>query len=172
MKHHKCATNLAQNILLHETNILDKKFRCVAPTQSLLVLNIIVQLFHFAYGLGWVKHVEWYWFCLCGHCFNRVFRKEKESQVGQQMVQMKTTTHTWKSYNRLKVEWTRQLQICLWLDGTISDKIVKIITPTLTKRNTNISEAITPSQHLCTILCYFTSGNTFEDLKFISAASL
>jgi hypothetical protein len=60
----------------------------------------------------------------------------------------------------------------LLLDGPSFDELLKLVTPVYSKRNTNMKEAITPSQHLSIMLCYLATGNTFEYLKFVSAISL
>jgi len=57
------------------------------------------------------------------------------------------------------------------LDDSSFDEPLKTVTPVITKRNTNMQEAIVPSQHLSIMLCYLASANTFEYLKCEGATS-
>ncbi|KAG5877868.1 hypothetical protein JTB14_031384 [Gonioctena quinquepunctata] len=57
------------------------------------------------------------------------------------------------------------------LDGTSYDELLKMVTPIIQKTNTNMRDAISPSQRLSITLQYLATGNTFEDLKFTSAIS-
>ncbi|KAG5869550.1 hypothetical protein JTB14_037167 [Gonioctena quinquepunctata] len=59
----------------------------------------------------------------------------------------------------------------LRLDGTSYDELLEMVTPIIQKTNTNMRDAISPSQRLSITLRYLATGNTFEDLKFTSAIS-
>jgi hypothetical protein len=59
----------------------------------------------------------------------------------------------------------------LLLVDSSCDELLKTVTPMISKRNTNMQEAIIPSQHLSIILCYLATGNTLEYLKSVSAVS-
>jgi len=52
------------------------------------------------------------------------------------------------------------------LDGPSYDELLNIITPTVAKRNNNMWEAVTLSQHLSFTLRSLANGRTLEDLKF------
>jgi hypothetical protein len=76
------------------------------------------------------KHVEWYWCFFCGQCYSPVFKKENQHLLlDQEMVQMNTTVHTQRSYDRLKAEWTRLLQNFLRLDSLSFVELPAIVTP-------------------------------------------
>jgi hypothetical protein len=51
------------------------------------------------------------------------------------------------------------------------DEILTLVNPFIKKQNTSMREAIPASQRLSITLRYLATGNTFEDLKFISAIS-
>lgn len=76
------------------------------------------------------KLVEWYWYFFCGQCYSPLFKKENENLLlDQGMVQMKTTIHAQRSYDRLKAEWTKLLQNFLQLDGSSFAELLAIVTP-------------------------------------------
>jgi hypothetical protein len=100
-----------------------------------------------------------------------MFNEERESPLDHRLVQTKTTIHTQKSHDRLEAELAKQLQKYSAVGRSSFDELLKIVTLTIAKRNTNMREAITPSQRLSITLCYLATGNTFEDLKFRSAIS-
>jgi len=52
------------------------------------------------------------------------------------------------------------------LDGPSSDELLNPVTPAIAKRDNNMGEAVTPSQHLSFTLRCLANGSTFEDLTF------
>jgi len=59
----------------------------------------------------------------------------------------------------------------LRMDDECFDEILNLVNPFIKKQNTSMREAIPASQRLSVTLRYLATGNTFEDLKFISAIS-
>lgn len=59
----------------------------------------------------------------------------------------------------------------LRMDDECFDEILTLVNPLIKKQNTSMREAIPASQRLSITLRYLATGNTFEDLKFISAIS-
>jgi hypothetical protein len=76
------------------------------------------------------KHGEWYWCFFCDQCYSPVFKKENENLLlDQGMVQMKTTIHTQRSYDRFTAEWTKILQNFMRLVGLSFVELLAIVTP-------------------------------------------
>jgi len=121
-------------LVWHIKRLLDGHCYCLELILRSMFLRSSVLLYSSAF-CSWVrtrKQVEWSWFCLCDHCFSRMFKKVKESHLDQKMLQKNTTTislslslshththtHTymWKSHDRLKVEWAEGLKnLCVWM---------------------------------------------------------
>lgn len=59
----------------------------------------------------------------------------------------------------------------LRMDGDSFDELLSLVTPFIQKQDTMMRESISPLQRLSITLRYLATGNTFEDLKFISAIS-
>lgn len=73
--------------------------------------------------------------------------------------------------NDLRLSEPNDFRDILRLDGPLFGELLKMIAPRIEKRNTPMRAAIPPSQRLSITLCYLATGDTFEDLKFISAIS-
>jgi hypothetical protein len=71
----------------------------------------------------------------------------------------------------LRLSGPSDFQNSLRLDATSFDELLKIITPTIEKRNTTMRDAIPPSQRLSITLRYLATGNTLEYLNFTNAIS-
>jgi hypothetical protein len=80
---------------------------------SALLCNIL-----FCFWVRTRKHVEWYWCCLCGHCFSTVFNKRKESILDQRVVRRSQYTHE-NLMTDLMLEWAESLQTFFLSSSTI-----------------------------------------------------
>jgi hypothetical protein len=68
---------------------------------------------------------------------------------------------TYEDHVDIKVNWGKQLQNFLQLDVQSFDELLKTVTLTVTKRNTNLQEAVTSSQCFSITLCYLATRNPF-----------
>ena len=140
---------------------------------SVLLCNILF--------CSWVrtrKYVEWYWCCLCGHCFSTVFNKRKESLLDLRVVQRKTTTHTSESHGRLDAEWADRLQnsFCAIRRPNIGCDTQDCYSYNH-YRNTNMPEAVSHRQRLSISYAIFpleiilktwnSQGLYFSQLEFL-----
>jgi hypothetical protein len=140
---------------------------------SVLLCNILF--------CSWVrtrKYVEWYWCCLCGHCFGTVFNKRKEMILDWRVLRRPQYTHE-NLMTDLMLEWAERLQIffvqfnLLYLVGhsrvlplqSLKKKINK------NKKPTTMREAVAFSQHESIKLRYLATGNNVEDLKLVKFTS-
>lgn len=73
--------------------------------------------------------------------------------------------------NDLRISEPSDFQNFLRLDSTVFEELLRMVIPEIKKRDTTMRDAISPSQRLSITLRYLATGNTFEDLKFISAVS-
>ena len=59
----------------------------------------------------------------------------------------------------------------LRMDEESFDELLELVRPYITKENTVMRSAISPFERLSITLRFLATGNTFEDLKFLSAIS-
>lgn len=59
----------------------------------------------------------------------------------------------------------------LRMDGSTFDQLLALGRPLIAKQDTNMRDSISPEMRLTITLRYFATGNTFEDLKFLTATS-
>lgn len=59
----------------------------------------------------------------------------------------------------------------LRMDGVSFNELLELVGPLISKQDTVMRAAISASERLSITLRYLATGNTFEDLKFISAIS-
>ncbi|VVC25995.1 Hypothetical protein CINCED_3A007474 [Cinara cedri] len=57
----------------------------------------------------------------------------------------------------------------LRMDATSFENLLKLVTSNIQKQNTIMMEAISVNERLSITLRYLATGNTFEDLTFLSA---
>ena len=102
-------------------------------------------VFHFAPWVRISQNAEWHRCCLCGHWFTQVFKKiATEPNNDTNEYHNIRITISWQTYG-----WVSQTNttFCLWLDGPYHD-LLKPATPTISKRNTYLWEAIAPIVYL------------------------
>lgn len=59
----------------------------------------------------------------------------------------------------------------LRMDGASFDELLCLVEPFIKKKDTIMRSSIAPSERLSITLRYLASGNSFEDLKFLTATS-
>lgn len=101
--------------------------------------------------------------------------KKKGSQKGrkwakQWFIDREKYTHE-KLLNELRVIEPNDFRNFLRMDGELFDELLALVTPEIGKRNTIMRDAIPASQRLSITLRYLATGNSFEDLKFLTAVS-
>ena len=73
--------------------------------------------------------------------------------------------------NELRISEPDVFKNFLRMDGESFDKLLDLVRPYITKENTVMRSAISPFERLSITLRFLATGNTFEDLKFVSAIS-
>jgi len=132
---------------------------------SVLLCNILF--------CSWVrtrKYVEWYWCCLCGHCFSTVFNKRKESILDQRVVRRPQYTYE-RLMTDLILQWAKKLQFFLsdstlhYLTGHSRELSLRSL-----KKHYH-TRRVAFSQHVFITLRYLATGNNVEDLKLLKVTS-
>lgn len=73
--------------------------------------------------------------------------------------------------NDLKISEPKDFCNFLRMDLVTFNQLLELVTPAIEKKNTHLRDAIPANQRLSITLRYLATGNTFEDLKFLSAIS-
>ena len=101
--------------------------------------------------------------------------KKKGSQKGrkwakQWFIDREKFTHE-KLLNELIVIEPNDFRNFVRMNGELVDELLALVAPEIEKRNTIMRDAIAVSQRLSITLRYLATGNSFEDLKFLTAVS-
>lgn len=102
-------------------------------------------------------------------------KKEQSSRKGRKWAKqwfIDREKHTHETLlNELRVAEPNDFRNFLRMDGVLFDELLALLTPQIEKINTTMRDAIPASQRLSITLRYLATGNTFEDLKFLTAVS-
>ena len=101
--------------------------------------------------------------------------KKKGSQKGrkwakQWFIDREKYTHE-RLLNELRFIEPNDFLNFVRMDTDLFDELLALVAPEIEKSSTIMREAIPVTQRLSTTLRYLASGNTFEDLKFLTAMS-
>lgn len=83
---------------------------------------------------------------------------EKRNQLGHR-----------KLLKELKSTSLNDFQNFLRMDNSVFEELLALVYPVIKKQDTLMRESINPRLRLSLTLRYLASGNTFEDLKFLTA---
>ena len=117
------------------------------------------------------KHVKWCDATCVPTALSLCLKQKQNHFWALKMLQKKTTTHRQKSHEThgSVSKTSKTFFYCCWM---VNHRMSYwTVTPSITKRNTNMWEAVACS--LCSSVTIYSSDaqNTFIDLKFISATS-
>lgn len=73
--------------------------------------------------------------------------------------------------NELRICEPNDFRNFLRMNGELFDELLALVTPQIKKKNTIMRDAIPVSQRLSITLRYLATGNSFEDMKFLTAVS-
>lgn len=115
--------------------------QCFSLDNLVLLCNILF--------CSWVKtrkYVEWYWCCLCGHCFSTAFNKRKESILDQRVARRPQHTHE-NLMTDLTLQWAENFFVQFdrpLFGGTLNSVIPKIAKKTLSNEKQLLSVSTNP----------------------------
>ncbi|KAL0893446.1 hypothetical protein ABMA27_015026 [Loxostege sticticalis] len=104
---------------------------------------------------------------VCCHILTK--KQERKQWMKEWLKKRNQFTHI-NLLNELTLEpsdWRNYLR----MDETTYFKLLKLVTPYIAKRDTNMREAISPHERLTATLRFLASGMSYEELKFPTAIS-